>query len=211
MYKLVLQGAGFELSNDSQNVEGISSINIESSIQPKILIKDNNNNLSDLPIEDLPIITGLTHLSENIEEAIHTDLEVKRHSLDLRMFWGRKNGELNLLTEGKGIFGEILIDEVPNWDNCALIAYGLGDEICSNINEVIILGLLICESEEELNFYNNLDGFDFDISWMKEELGADSIPTNSPSESKEILNSILSKVHFWNKSDINIEGSITRF
>ena len=38
MYKLVLQGAGFELSNDSQNVEGISSINIESSIQPKILI-----------------------------------------------------------------------------------------------------------------------------------------------------------------------------
>ena len=108
---------------------------------------------------------------------------------------------------GKGTFGEVDIDEVPSEKNIFLIGNYLREEISVELPEPIVVGIVICDSPAQKEFFVNMVGYHFDVEALKEDgvISAGDMIAFGYSNVDEIINDIIEKSKIWNTSNCNIE------
>ena len=109
--------------------------------------------------------------------------------------------------QGRGTFGEVVVDEVPNENNIFLIGNYLRDEISVELPEPIVVGVVVCDSPEQKDFFVNMVGYHFDVEALKEDgvISAGDMIAFGYSNVDEIINDIIEKSKIWNTSNYSIE------
>ena len=207
-YKLELWGCGAELAYgpNPDNVQDTSellsgdynsviSIDLSVSGQWIIVSDQNGDTMKEIDAKQLSVVNGGVFNGSDDRFTLRNDWIAGESNL------------YKIIMQGRGTFGEVVVDEVPNENNIFLIGNYLRDEISVELPEPIVVGVVVCDSPEQKDFFVNMVGYHFDVEALKEDgvISAGDMIAFGYSNVDEIINDIVEKSKIWNTSNYSIE------
>lgn len=207
-YKLELWGVGVEFAYgpNPDNVQVISellsgdynaviSIDLSGRDQWIIVSDQNGDTIKEIDVKQLSVVNaGVFNGSDD--------------RFTLRNHWiGGESNLYKIIMHGRGTFGEVVVDEVPNENNIFLLGNYSRGEISVKLPDPIVVGVVICDSPEQKDFFVNMVEYHFDIEALKEDgvISAGDMIAFGYSNLDEIINDIVEKSKIWNTSNYSIE------